>query len=218
MISSKWLAAAGILALSSGALFGETSGFLGIRAKKGENLAQCAVVGELAPGGPSERAGLIPGDVIASINGEPIDCSALQKGIPVVSGVRLGERVVFGILRDGKAMEIPVVAAAFPVVSGVADQERSRLEAGRAVLERLIRTQEVFTITLPEGGGFEVSGKMTAEEAQDLHYYFQQKRDGEMFPKVMKKKSQDMYLRFDRDRGVVQYEFVDPPAPAEPKS
>lgn len=191
---------------------GQPSGFLGIRAKKGDNLAECAVIEDLAPGGPGQLAGLAVGDVISGINGVPVDCAKIQKGAPVVSGVMPGDRIVFRIVRGQKKIDIPVVAGEIPDFSGPAAEERSRLEAGRAVLDRLVRTQEVFTVTLIEGGGFEVTGKMTGAEAEDLHFYFEKKGDGAMFPKAMKTKRQDMYLRFDREKGAVQYEFVDPAA------
>lgn len=186
-------------------------GFLGIRAKKGDNMAQCALIEDLAPGGPGQLAGLVVGDVISTIDGASIDCVKIQKGAPVVSGLIPGDRVVFGIVRGEKKLEIPVVADELPFLSGPAADERSRLEAGRAVLDRLIATQEVFTITLKDGGGFEVNGQMTRKEAGDLHFYFEKKGDGAIFPQVIQGKKQDMYLRFDRQKGAVQYEFVDSP-------
>ncbi len=202
--------------VSLSAAAAETPGFLGIRAQRGDTLSQCAVIGDLAPGGPGQRAGLAVGDVISTIDGVGVDCAKIRQGTPLVSAVKPGDRIIFGILRGGKKLEIPVVAGELQGVSGPAAEERARLEAGRAVLDRLVATQQVFTITLTDGGGFEVSGQMTPEEAEALRFYFEKKGDGAMFPQVIKAKKQDMYLRFDRQKGEVRYEFVD--SPGDPKS
>jgi hypothetical protein len=205
-----------ILLLAAESAVAQTSGFLGIRAKKGESLAECAVVEQLAPGGPAQRAGLLQGDSISRIDGVAVDCSKIEKGTPILGGVKPGDRVVFEVLRAGKKIEIPVVAGEVPAPLGTPREDRARLEAGREVFQRLIRNREVFTITLKDGGGFQVSGKMSLEEATQLHYYFDQKFGVAFFTQFMKTKQQDLYVYFDREKGAYQFELAVPAPPPSP--
>ncbi len=206
-----------ILLLSATAVAAQSTGFLGIRAKKGDTPADCAIVEQVAPGSPADVAGLSPGDVISKIDGVEIACGSLRKGNPILSGVQPGDRVAFEILRRGTMLKIPVVAGELPSASGLASEERSRLEKGRAVLDRLTRTQEVFTITFDEDG-FQVSGNLSRDEAVHLQYYLDTKFGKAFFSQSSKKGSQDMYLRFDREKGAYRFELAAPSVPAGPKA
>jgi membrane-associated protease RseP (regulator of RpoE activity) len=217
MFKNKLISIALAAALFPFFLAAQPGAFLGIRVEKGETWTTCAVIGELAPGGPGELAGLAPGDVIRTIDGVEVDCAKIQQGAPIAPQVEPGTQVIFGILRAGKKVDIPVVATNFPNRGTEVDPERARLEAGRAVLQRLVKTREVFTITLTPGGGFQVSGQMSPEDAAALHYFFEKKGDAAIFPRVMKSNRQDMYLHFDREKGGIQYEFIDSSTAAPPK-
>ncbi len=210
------------VAIWAQAVVAQSPGFLGVRAKKGDTFEQCAVIGQLAPGGPAERAGLVPGDVISSINGIAVDCAGIQKGTPMIPALKAGDRIVFSVLRAGKELAVTIVADAYPVeMAGVQDaqENQARREAGHWVFQKLVRTQEVFTFTKLKNGGFELSGgKLNDQELRDLHYYFDKGHEGRLLPQEMKTDSQDMYVHFDRAKGHVQFEFVNPPgaAPAKP--
>jgi serine protease Do len=65
-----------------------------------------ALVSAVDPKGPSERAGLKPGDVITSVNGHKID---QQFELPtVIAEIPPGSEVHIGIWRDHKASEVDV--------------------------------------------------------------------------------------------------------------
>ncbi|MYN08413.1 Do family serine endopeptidase [Pseudoduganella aquatica] len=63
-----------------------------------------ALVANVEPGGPADKAGLKSGDVIRKINGQKIIASG---DLPAVVGVALpGEKVVLEVWRQGKAIEL----------------------------------------------------------------------------------------------------------------
>ena len=71
-----------------------------------------ALVAELTPGGPSERAGLQPGDLIMKIDGAEITSAAeLTRR---VAQARVGENVQLEIRRDGRVREIDVRSGVRP--------------------------------------------------------------------------------------------------------
>jgi serine protease Do len=63
-----------------------------------------ALVANVEPGGPADKAGLKSGDVIRKINGQKIIASG---DLPAVVGVAMpGEKVVLEVWRQGKAIEL----------------------------------------------------------------------------------------------------------------
>ena len=79
---------------------------LGDRGRRG------ALVAEVTPGGPADRAGLRAGDAILALNGEPLASSAdLTRR---VGQARPGERLRLEVLRDGRALALELVAAQRP--------------------------------------------------------------------------------------------------------
>ncbi|TMJ39852.1 MAG: DegQ family serine endoprotease [Alphaproteobacteria bacterium] len=94
--------------------FGETRrGWLGVRIQSlTDDLAegldigktQGALVAEVTPTGPAEKAGLKPRDVITEFDGKPIHD---MKDLPrVVADTPIGKRVAVKILREGKPLEL----------------------------------------------------------------------------------------------------------------
>ena len=68
-----------------------------------------ALVRDVTPGAPGEKAGLQPGDVIRSVDGRAINQSS---DLPPVIGAKApGTKVTLGVLRDGKLRNIDVVLA-----------------------------------------------------------------------------------------------------------
>ena len=64
-------------------------------------------VEQVAPGGPSDKAGMKEGDVIVSVNGKPI-----HEGtdlINTVTSTTIGEALNIGVMRDGRQQSLKVV-------------------------------------------------------------------------------------------------------------
>ncbi|MGE0009075.1 MAG: DegQ family serine endoprotease [Parvibaculaceae bacterium] len=95
--------------------YGETRrGWLGVRIQsltddlaEGLDLgakAQGALVAEVTPTGPAEKAGLKPRDVIVEFDGKPI---REMKDLPrVVADTPIGKKVAVKIMREGKPLEV----------------------------------------------------------------------------------------------------------------
>jgi Do/DeqQ family serine protease len=81
------------------------------RALGAPDTAGAAIV-EIVPGSPAEKAGLQPGDLIRTFNGQPIaDILALRSH---VAEMELGEKVQLGLLRGGKALTVETTVAEAP--------------------------------------------------------------------------------------------------------
>ncbi len=62
-----------------------------------------ALVSQVMPGSPAEKAGLQAGDVIRSVNGNPVrESSSLP---PMIGNMAPGTKVRLGVFRDGKTIE-----------------------------------------------------------------------------------------------------------------
>ena len=84
--------------------------------------AQGALVAEPVADGPAAKAGVISGDVIASVDGKAIkDAAALSKRI---SGTAPGTSVKLGVIRDGKEQTIDVALGELPVANAAASPEQ----------------------------------------------------------------------------------------------
>ncbi len=112
--------------------YGETRrGWLGVRIQTitrdlaeglGLDKPEGALIADVTKGGPAQKAGLKPRDVIISFNGVKV---TRMRDLPrIVAETPVGEEVVVRIMRDGKPMEIKVTLG--------------RLEKG----EKLIKAQE----------------------------------------------------------------------------
>ena len=82
-------------------------------------------VEQVAPGGPSEKAGIEPGDVIVALNGKPV-----REGNDLVNPITatpVGTTVTLGVMRDGKRQDFKVtigdIAQVFPEDYGGASQQ-----------------------------------------------------------------------------------------------
>lgn len=89
--------------------------FLGIA---GDNLpgAKGAHVNTVAPGGPAERAGIKPDDVIVALDGKAIN--SMNELIEYLLQKNVGDHLSVGLLRSGKRMTIDVTLAARPAPTG----------------------------------------------------------------------------------------------------
>jgi len=65
-----------------------------------------SLVGDVTAGGPADNAGIKRGDVITSFNGEKVENSVQLRNL--VAEAEPGSTAKVGLLRDGKASEVPV--------------------------------------------------------------------------------------------------------------
>jgi serine protease Do len=88
-------------------------------------VSEGVFIRSVAPGGPAEKAGIEPGDVIVSLNGKPV-----REGNDLVNPITatpVGTTVTLGVMRDGKRQEYKVttgdIAQIFPDDFGGAAQQ-----------------------------------------------------------------------------------------------
>lgn len=60
-------------------------------------------------GGPASTAGIMPGDIVAAVGDNPI--RTMEEMATVLGAMRPGDRLVFQLERNGRAVTIPVVVA-----------------------------------------------------------------------------------------------------------
>ena len=82
-----------------------------------------AIVSDLAPGGPSQRAGLLAGDVIIAINGHPVKSSS--ELTREVAKAHPGDTLKLDIVRDGKRRSIDVRSGTRPSEKELAANENN---------------------------------------------------------------------------------------------
>jgi S1-C subfamily serine protease len=92
-------------------------------------------------GSAAEKAGIRSGDVITSVNGQPVKSnSELRNSIGLM---RVGDKVEIGLLRDGKPTKVTAV---------IADTSATTADAGPA--ESIHKAFEGATLAdAPDGGG-----------------------------------------------------------------
>ena len=126
-----------------------TRGFLGVVTQdidadlaKAFGLSQSrgAVIATVLPDSSAAKAGLRPGDVILSLNDEPVSSArALRNSIGILP---VGEEIEFEILREGTPLRIPVVisgAAKTPTAANPQDGGGSRASQPGRLVNKLLR-------------------------------------------------------------------------------
>src|SRR5260370_40051912 len=59
-----------------------------------------AVITQISPNSPAQKAGLLPGDIIETVNGEPMEtASAVRNSVGLLRG---GAKIDMEVLRKGK--------------------------------------------------------------------------------------------------------------------
>jgi serine protease Do len=115
-----------------------TRGWLGVMIQKitpdlaksfGLKESDGALVGDVIPGGPAEKAGIKRGDVIVKFNGQ--DIKSMESLPKYVAGVTPGKKVDLEIVRDGKRKTMPVTIA---VLKDKEAEEMTKHEAASDLL------------------------------------------------------------------------------------
>jgi len=85
-----------------------------------ESEVRGALVGDVTPNSPAEKAGLQKGDIILDVNGKPVNGSAeLRMHISLMAP---GTKVQVTVFRDGAQRTLPVTLAEMPTETAKADQ------------------------------------------------------------------------------------------------
>ncbi|MBV8974750.1 MAG: DegQ family serine endoprotease [Sinobacteraceae bacterium] len=76
-----------------------------------------ALVSQVVEGSPAEHAGIRTGDVITTVNGQPVKSNSELRN--TIGLLRVGDKVEVGLLRDGKPLRVSaVIADTTPELSG----------------------------------------------------------------------------------------------------
>lgn len=84
----------------------------------GLSSTEGAVVSQVEPQSPADKAGIEPADVILEINGNPIDNARGARALLDNADLRVGDNLTFKIFRDGKALEVVVKLEELPKRTG----------------------------------------------------------------------------------------------------
>ena len=86
-----------------------------------------ALVSQVIEGSPAEKAGIRAGDVITSVNGQPVKSNAELRN--AIGLLRVGEKVEIGLLREGKPRRVTaVISESVSADSGSAETIHRALE------------------------------------------------------------------------------------------
>jgi serine protease Do len=141
---------------------------------KAEGVSQGVFVQSVAPGGPSDKAGLKGGDIITTLNGKPVhDGNQL---VETVTNTEIGKTLDVGVIREGKHEDFHVVvgdlAQIFPEQFGAGNKEDEGQPAATAAtfgMEiRNLTSQQRDSMGLKEQGGIQVNSVEADSFAEDI--------------------------------------------------
>jgi serine protease Do len=96
---------------------------------QGMGAQRGAIVADLVPGGPSQRAGLTPGDVVVAINGQAVKTSS--ELTREVAKAKPGDLLRLDVIRDGKHRVIEVRSGTRPSEKQLAANDNSSGSGGQ---------------------------------------------------------------------------------------
>ena len=90
---------------------------------------QGALVSTVEPGGPADKAGIKPGDVILSFNGKPLETS--NQLPPLVASMKPGAKAQLELWRDGKKQNLNIAVGEMPTEKVASNAKPQGEEHGR---------------------------------------------------------------------------------------
>jgi len=141
---------------------------------KASGVSEGVFVESVAPGGPSDKAGIKDGDVVVAINGKPIHDGNQLTG--VVTSTTVGNTLDITVVRESKRQNIKVqvadLAQIFPERFGNGSQAAEQKQEGTAVsfgmtIETLGERQ-IETLGIKEKGGVRVIEVEPNSFAEDI--------------------------------------------------
>ena len=134
----------------------EISESLGLAGRKG------ALVADLTPGGPSESAGLKPGDVVLAVNGHDVNsASELTRQVALAHA---GDFVHMQVRRDGKVQQVDVKSGTRPSQAILAKNE---LPSGQPGVQQEIPRVLGMRLQPRAEGGLKIQGIAGDSDASD---------------------------------------------------
>ncbi|MCI5160052.1 MAG: PDZ domain-containing protein, partial [Candidatus Electrothrix sp. AUS1_2] len=140
-----------------------TRGWLGVAIQDmNEDLAQSFGVGkaegilvaEVTKGSPAEKAGILQGDILLSLNGAKlIDAADLRNRIAMITP---GNKVMLGLIREGKRQKLSVIITEQPADFSRATRIRARKNGGSSLepLDNMGLTLQDLTAELAQQFGY----------------------------------------------------------------
>ena len=126
-----------------------------------------ALIGDVVPNGPAEKAGLRTGDIVVEFNGKAVEDARHLK--LAVARVKPGEKASTKVLRDGSSKSLEVTVKELPGSEKIAKADADDSEAlkGVAVGDLDESTREQFKVPSHVKGAvvLEVAGDSAAREA-----------------------------------------------------
>jgi serine protease Do len=120
-----------------------------------------ALVNSVEKGGPAEKAGVEPGDVILRFDGKPV---ASSEDLPrVVGGTKPGSRVAMQIWRNKAARDVQVTVAELPDDRAAAQQKRG---AKPPAAKPGVQGMSLIDLTEAQRKELKVEGGVLVEDAQ----------------------------------------------------
>ena len=134
----------------------EISESLGLAGRKG------ALVSDLTPGGPSEAAGLKPGDVVLAVNGHDVNsASELTRQVAIA---RAGDQVHLQVRRDGRVQDVAVKSGTRPSAAILAKNDYQS-PGPKGVEQDIPRVLGMRLKPRAEGGGLTIQGLSLSSDA-----------------------------------------------------
>ena len=126
-----------------------------------------ALIGDVTPGSPAEKAGLEKGDIILDIDGKPVNSSAELR--MHVSLMAPGTKVNVKVFRDGAEKTLPLTLAEMPTETARNAQPESQSEdALQGITVENVTTQTARQLGLPPAAaGVVVTGVDPGSKAAD---------------------------------------------------